>query len=423
MSRWSEQLEQHAIWKTFDKIRSHLSEEFDNTDENTFVEKRRLSELIEQYVDVVRNIPAERAPISRIDNLNNHLTSHVASQTEAYSTSGNAAHLKTANNELTTELTELGILRSLVGDAAESGQIATLNKLADEFAGSVSRNLADVNEEFSKLRIEIDDLNSSQQQIYDQLAATKKQVDQIVIQAQSEFAQSQQAQTNESKALAEKLAQDFEVKFGELHSKHGKALEKTVADAKSQTDSLKNASSQKLDEVVSDAREKHQAILELFELVAVDSVAAGYLKNAENEGSQANLWRWISVGFISAAVVWLFCVFIYTQITNSSGLAWTWYLPVFSLTIVLLGGAAYMAQQSTKHRMNEKRDRWFYLQMKAIDPFIRSLDDATQKELKKELTAKLFGNDRSESEPNVINEHAITSLTKMVTDILKASKT
>ncbi|MEM5474621.1 hypothetical protein WNZ14_23100 [Hoeflea sp. AS60] len=409
--------------ENIDLIRSHLSEEFDDTNESTFVEKRRLSELIEQYADVVRKIPAERAPLSRIDNLNSHLTGQVANQTEAYSTSGDGSHLKTANNELTTQLTELGILRSLIGDAAEAGQITTLNKLADEFVESVSKKLKHVDDTISKLGKKIDDLSSTQQQLTDAFAEKKQDVDQIVIQAQSDFAQSQQVRADEAKALANKLKQDFEVRFEELHSKHKKSLEKIVADAKSQTDALNSNSSQQLDEVVSDAREKHQAILELFELVAVDSVAAGYLRNAENEGSQANLWRWISVGFISAAVVWLLGVFIYTQITNSSGLAWTWYLPVFSLTIVLLGGAAYMAQQSTKHRMNEKRDRWFYLQMKAIDPFIRSLDDATQKELKKELTAKLFGNDRSESEPNVINEHAITSLTKMVTDILKASKT
>ena len=48
----------------------------------------------------------------------------------------------------------------------------------------------------------------------------------------------------------------------------------------------------------------------------------------------------------------------------------------FSLTAVLLYGAAYSAQQSTKHRNNEKRARWFALEIKAIDPFISSLPES-----------------------------------------------
>jgi hypothetical protein len=50
----------------------------------------------------------------------------------------------------------------------------------------------------------------------------------------------------------------------------------------------------------------------------------------------------------------------------------------FSLTAVLLYGAAYSAQQSTKHRNNEKRARWFALEIKAIDPFISSLPESDQ---------------------------------------------
>src|SRR5690606_18584207 len=49
---------------------------------------------------------------------------------------------------------------------------------------------------------------------------------------------------------------------------------------------------------------------------------------------------------------------------------WHTMLIAFSISGVLLWGAAYSAQQSTRHRNNEKRARWFALEVKAFDPFI-----------------------------------------------------
>lgn len=88
----------------------------------------------------------------------------------------------------------------------------------------------------------------------------------------------------------------------------------------------------------------------------------------------------------------------------------------------MLFGAAYSAQQSTKHRNNEKRDKWFALQIKAIDPFINSLTDEQQQELKKEISTQLFGSQHSEDDEKIVNEYALTLMTKSFTDILKAAQ-
>lgn len=94
-----------------------------------------------------------------------------------------------------------------------------------------------------------------------------------------------------------------------------------------------------------------------------------------------------------------------------------------SLTGVLLFGAAYSAQQSNCHRQSEKKMRWFALQVKAIDPFISSLEIETQHELKKALTERLFAQEEAKAkETHVIDEHILSVFLKGIADAIKAAK-
>ena len=97
-------------------------------------------------------------------------------------------------------------------------------------------------------------------------------------------------------------------------------------------------------------------------------------------------------------------------------------IKAFSVTAVLLFGAAYSAKQSNIHRDNEKRTRWFALEVNAIDPFIASLNEDDKKALKNKLSDKLFGQQVISNDKNgkIIDEHAFGILIKGITDILKA---
>lgn len=206
-----------------------------------------------------------------------------------------------------------------------------------------------------------------------------------------------------------------------------------------------------MDRIIVDSKSKHQSILDLYELTAGDSVGAAYIKSANDERSQANLWRGISVGFIVITVAWLVFSFFYNaeggNIFGSTSAAlvsqddgasqdsneqflnipdvelgfsqidqfpWHIMLIAFSISGVLLWGAAYSAQQSTKHRNNEKRARWFALEVKAFDPFISSLDSQQQQELKRQLAERIFGqNSTADEDSKIVDEHAL----RVVSDV------
>jgi len=214
-----------------------------------------------------------------------------------------------------------------------------------------------------------------------------------------------------------------------------------------------------IEAILSDGKQKHESILELYQLTAGDSVGAGYIKNADEEKSQADIWRRISVGFIVATICWMLFAYysnskpsydtaltlqISTQqaeetksesdkkdktqtVTDSSAnngyqvskqIPWALLFITFSISGILLWGSAYSAQQSTKHRKNEKRTRWFALEVKAIDPFISSLNSEQQNALKKELSEKMFGQFSNEDDSKVIDEHVLKIVADTISGVI-----
>ncbi len=411
MSRWTEQLSNHQIWETLQQIKEHLSFNFDTTDEEEFAEKRRLEQIISHYEEVLNRLNAERVPLVLIDEINNDLANHIMRNTQAFSTSGDFQNLRAANEYISNRMQELDTLQSFSRDIAPDSQIRKLNELADEFERSVSKKRSALETELDSLKIELVHHKDQQQQLSYTIAAKNNEINTLTSSWQEQFSQAQEQKLNEFNSFRSQL---------EIEAKKNteKLIEKTEDSAKI----LIDETTKDLEKLLSDSDKKHKEILDLYGLVAGDSVAAGYTKNADLERKQANLWRWFTIGFITTTAAWLLAVVGYTTFSEAKEFEWMQYLLMFPLTGVLLFGAAYSAQQSTKHRNSEKRDRWFALRVKAIDPFISSLDDDQQKELKKELSSQLFGDKHEDDRAGVINEHAIVTLTKLTTDILKASK-
>ena len=132
---------------------------------------------------------------------------------------------------------------------------------------------------------------------------------------------------------------------------------------------------------------------------------------------------------LGLAAVWLAFKF-YLGFGNASdgALNWAELVTAGSLTLVLLAAAGYASRQSKTHRDLEQQMRWFSLEVKAIDPFLSSLEDADQKELKKQLSERLFGKDRTanQAKKSGVDVGAYKELSESilspVQDILKLSR-
>lgn len=415
MNRWQQKFDEHPIHETLKQLESYVSKQFDDIKEDETQERRRFLKIISTYQELLSDLDPELVPVNQLDALNNGLRhQNIFAQVTSYSSNQNNGHLVTANDHLTNQLTQLSLLLAIAKKTKFIKPFKQVENLVDDFSQTISSQKTKLQAELTELSSA---LNARQQELtkLEQLIETRKnETDTQMSQWQSQFSESQERRNTEYANWSKKLDEHAQEKLKSLLEKsdsglatHQKSFEATIK------------------KIIDDGNEKHQAILELYELTAGDSVGAGYIKNADDEMKQANMWRWISIGFISLTVLWLsfvyFCnagAFEFCKIETED--FWAKIITAFSLTGVMLYGAAYSSQQSTKHRNNEKRARWFALEIKAFDPFISSLKEEQRHELKKQLSERLFGQNEHNNvkDSKVIDEHAYKTVIDGIVNII-----
>ena len=460
MSRWEEQFTNHPIHATLEWLRDSASKEFDDIDENEVPEKRRFLKLISKYEDVFQNLDPEIVPFSQLDSLNSTLRNqNITNQITSYIQNGNVAHLTKANNLITSQLNSLCLLMSISQSAPPQVLINDLEKLIDSSTATLIEKKDTLVEEFKKLNVSASENDKKIFELSSQIEQKKSELTLLFSEWQSQFSNAQDSRSQEFSKWRDNFSTKKNTEIAILVQKCEEKLNASASNF-----------DKNIEDILVDGNAKHQAILDLYEITAGDSVGAGYLKNANTEKKQADNWRIISVSFIFFTVCWLLFAYFYntqhlfsastvqtyfnntekkaepldpakentknhdatatkikdfpskTMLLPSKTMLLPWYtlFVTFSLSGVLLWGSAYSAQQSTKHRNNEKRTRWFALEVKAIDPFISSLEPAERNELKKQLCERIFGQNVNgvRDETKVIDEHVFKTVADTLSSIL-----
>ncbi|WP_018293663.1 hypothetical protein [Mariprofundus ferrooxydans] len=413
MSRWQEGFEAHPIHDTLRELRGMAETQFQDMEQQEMPEKRRFIKVIDTFEEALKKLDPELVPTNQLDALNTNLKApnqNIWNQLTSYASNGNVAHLTTANDHLTNQLSPLSLLMAIAKRSVREVPLRGLEKVTDEIAEALVAKKDEIQEQYDSLAKSLADAQQELTKLAASAEIQRTATDAQLAQWQKQFAEAQERRGSEYSTwrdLTDEKAKD--------------AIQAIIDKSKEQASEAQSDAEEKLDLIIEDATIKHKAILDLYELTAGDSVASAYVENANNELKQANTWRRVSVGFIVSTVVWLLVANFFDSAVGTDGnIIWSKLVTIISLTGVLLFGAAYSSQQSNRHRSNEKRTRWFALQVKAIDPFISSLESAQQQALKKDLSEKLFGNidEVGDKDGPVINEHAWSVVVKSITDIL-----
>lgn len=416
MSRWQEQFDNHVIHETLEELESYVDTNFDDVDEDEVIERRRLLKVFSILKELLNNIDPEIVPFNTLDSLNTQLKHQSCSpQLSSYKQNGNVQHLINANNHITNTLAQLTQYMILSDNFSVNKDIKPLEKSLDSFSSAIIDNKTKLSGEISDLEKKVNDNDTKLIQLNSTIEQKKQETDTLISQWQQQFSDAQDRRNTDYNTWSEKLK-----------TSTNEEIDNHISENKDKLDKNNQVFLDEINTYLTEAKDKHQAILDLYNLTAGDSVASAYISNADEEKDQANFWRWASISFIVATAIWIGIAFFMDTGIASDGktILWNKLITSFSLTGVLLFGAAYSAQQSNKHRSNEKKARWFALEVKAIDPFIASLDETMQKELKKQLSEKLFAqaNKHEDSDKKIIDEHAFNTIVKGITDIFKANK-
>lgn len=193
----------------------------------------------------------------------------------------------------------------------------------------------------------------------------------------------------------------------EAFSSATEQIETTITELEEMTDSYSQAKEnleankkeydERTREMLEDAESTREQILNLHGIIAGESEAAGYLKNANVERKRAMWWQIGLFALIGAAVVWVggLSAFVISQTTfntesNGAQLPWQSIYRSMSVTLLIVFGAGFAARQSGKHRDAETYNRNKALDILAFNPFIANLDIDEQKKLRALATRMFF---------------------------------
>ena len=346
MNRWQEKLNVHPVWGVIDQIKSDLDVEVEYADDQLFAEKRRLMGTIAQIETVLKSIDPETVPFDSLRNFASHL-SRIQGDTQTHAASPSSVHLQNINEYVTSHLLpEFGVLKALSNTVDQENQINTVKNISDEFARSMTEKTTELKVSVNSVRKDMEEQTKKVSHLGKNIDIRSNQLDELMNHLQDEFKKKMNGFLQEGENIQNK-------------------------------------------------------ILELYGIVAGNATTSRYAKDAVSEGNHANIWRVRSIIFIVSTAVGLLSFIVYA-IKSGGEISWNLYLPVASLTGVLLYGAAYSGQQSSRHRNSEQRHRQLALHVVAFEPFVSSLDDATKRELRKDVAASIF---RSEIKDDVNSEN------------------
>lgn len=424
MSRWSEDFESHAIHEALKQTREWLNVEIEDIDSEHEAERRRLIKSLEAIKGIVAEVDPEFFPEPLISQINNHLRHQSFwNLLNTYHSDHSVHHLRNANDHLNgitpivfqisglSKPVEIKEATRNVEDAYDAF-CQTLEKTKEEFESRISENDHDASELSNRLN-----------ELSDAVKELKANADGSLSSWQNDFTEAQTSRAEEHSGEQIKRGKDFSGALAEWRVKSEDEIKaitgKHTEELQGSFETFENEMNMRLE----DMKAKHTDILEIHGLVGTDGVAGGYQRGATDERSAANSWRLTAMVALALACGWLASRYFYGFGGNGE-VNWTDLIAAGSLTLVLIGTAGYAARQSKIHRDSEQQMRWFALEVKAIDPFMSSLPEEQRNELKKQLTERLFGQNRAASDggESSIDVNAFKAISSALQSLIKAAK-
>ena len=451
MSRWADQFENHVIHETLRQTREWVNKDIENIDSEHEVEKRRLLKILDGLHEVLRGMDREFYPEAQLTSLNNSLHhAHFWGQLSTYSSSGQLQNLKLANNHINSQIVVIYQLAGMSRQPEASNAIRGVEEAYETFAKAVEKSKKEFQKVAHKKAAELTDLKAKTDALDQSLASLKSATDTQIATWQKEFTEAQTSRIEEHSQSQISRNKDYEAALEQFRTTTDSDRAETT---KKHDTEFKNAFDtyvQDVNEKTGDIETKHKEILKLHGLVTTDGVAGGYKKGADGEWWSATIWSGISMLCYAIILGWVLfkgklgfgiatpktAVSVgvpdsansaeTTSITEtvgvafSSGIDWPLIATTISITAVALVAAQFAGRQSRLHRMNEQRLRWFSFEIAAIDPFISTLKPDQQLEIKRQLTEKLFGQDRVIEDRSKVTKGVDAETLKNITEALKS---
>jgi len=151
-------------------------------------------------------------------------------------------------------------------------------------------------------------------------------------------------------------------------------------------DPLKEAE-KTLEETKQRLGEKEEKLNEIFGTVTAESISGSYENTATKENDTANKLRNYSIVFMTLMVL-MICYTYYQSSYQQFDIAQS--IIRIGMVVILSIPATYLAKESSRHREIQNKYKQNSLHLKAIHPYIASLPQEKQNEIKEKVAEQIF---------------------------------
>lgn len=400
MTKWIEQLNNHAVFTTLSDLSERLKENaLVSEDINVIELVDKIHQLVAYSDTSLRNVVPELVGTGTLNTANSHIT-NVRNELNNYISNSNIAHLNNAVSHVDAAMTQLVLLP--VPNQQVSGET---------FSSSLAKFKSLIEHSFREIKEAKDQLQSSILELSEKSESQKRSISSLdeKIQKHEKTIESQLAQFNERFKVYELSAnekidssiEDSDEKITSLLARQDEKFKDLLA-----AQSLKGSS------IIEALNLNKQQASDLVQVIGNIGITGNYQNIANQEKDAADKWRNIAL-FLMIAMVLVIAITI--GITAANGFDWK--LAVFRIgaALVLAIPATYAAKESSKHRLLENMNRKAELELASLDPFLEKLPEATRFKVKEELTSKFFGS------KNKDEKHEDTDTLSALIDLLKVA--
>ena len=428
-------MSEHAIWATLEATWPTITQAegrdaIEGQEQDALSRLRMLLSLIGQRLSAVDR---EVASMAVVDQMTAQLAS-VNTQTGQFVLNGDPQHLRYANDnadaamgflaqlhvpQSTDDLQGLGAAAAEYRDRLDgilqieraaseerlsqmseslSTQIGALRVLAAEKMQEVATSVAEARAQLVALETKANELAAI-------ITSEKARTDTAVAEFQAQFSAAQEARSKdhiEAQSTRQQRFDDTLRDYGEHLASTVDRLQKDGATAQSAHDAamgtLNTQFGERATKLLTSMEAEKTRVEGLVGVIGDLAVTSGHKTEADDAKKNVEQWHKIAISSMTGLVV-VALITLFTPIFSGS-FSWPALAARLYVSVALGVLAAYAANQASRYQEIERRNRKLELDLKAVGPFVQSLDTKEQQQIRMTLADRSFGrDDMHEPEP------------------------
>lgn len=361
--------------------------ESDAPDENVMSDLGKTRRQAERAIWILENCDPYVMPQTALDQAHQNLSA-ATGYARQYQSSQDASMLANTMANSEAALVHLSVAAIPAESAAPAEQLAGLSQAVSEQREAAGREMAAL---VDTLRVQVASVDQQRQAAEQQNADLLARMDQLRAEVdalrQTSTTLTTQWQTSYTDEQSSR-AEQFRALLEEQRVQ-GVAI---VANLEGTTKASVSAADTSVNEALATIQERQAQAEAIVGIISDEALIGEPSKRAALD--QRSAFRWsigaVALG-ISAVVLAVVALMVHTRTDDD----WVGFA-LKTLAVVAIGGVStYAARQAHEHRTAQREQEHLAVQLAAIKPFLRDMDQTARDEVLKDVAARLFGQPKS----------------------------